>query len=415
LSSGTVPLSFLAPCRCVCSTLGLCQAGGGFIASMAVCPIYLVTTLLIAVLGWHAQPTAAADDLRRVCEQNSDPSEQGRSQMMLAKTLKQTTGKKVAEERKTGSASVIRLLCFAWTPRRPGDERLVRYARKELESCDRHIFFTDVDAPGDDGTMDWMRVQLPPTMQARGASNWLDHSNMIGVARVWERIFTDDLISQYDYIIHVELDHFVMVDRVRSMIQSYIDLIKGEGEAEAALVDGVSLMLSWGNAFVFNRALVRDMAKRWAELGAPMQEDIPGKGCPAIMRQRVLEENGKCEQDMAYPKLAAILSQETGRIMSYGATGCGQESWTPMGKPLPLACWQGFELDWSEEKKATMIRSIALLRGAKSMSEAQERCDSAGADIVMPCKTLYDASSVPILHDFKSAEMHDLAQQFLLS
>lgn len=304
-------------------------------------------------------------------------------------------------------AHAFRLFCFVWTPRRPCDERLMPYARKELKGCDRHAFFTDVDAPGNDGAGDWIRVQLPPTNQPRDASNWLDHSNMIGVARVWDRIFEMDLAAQYDWILHVELDHFVMVDRVRSSIQSYLDVIKQDG---GPLWDENSLLLCWGNAFVFNRALVHEMAKHWGELGAPIQEDIPGKGCPAILAQRVYDDHGHCEQDMAYPKLAIALG-----IKKYGAEGCNKPSWTPWGgHALPLACWQGFDLNWTEEMKARMIRGIALVRGANNMSEAYDRCAFSGDDIVANmCKALYDASHVPLMHNFKTPEMHELAQQLL--
>merc|ERR1740121_333348 len=42
----------------------------------------------------------------------------------------------------------LTLFCFAWTPRRPLDEVLMKEVRIQFEKCDGHAFFTDVDAPG---------------------------------------------------------------------------------------------------------------------------------------------------------------------------------------------------------------------------------------------------------------------------
>jgi len=304
---------------------------------------------------------------------------------------------------KTHDAPTLRLFCFAWTPRHPNEERLISFSRKELERCDGHFFFTDVEAPGDDSAGDWMRVQLPPTSQNRSESNWLDHTIMIGVARIWDWIFQMDLASQYDWIMHVELDHFVMADRVRLFVQQYLDIIQ-EGQNRT---DG-SMLFYWGNAFLFNSALVRDMAANWNELGTPIQEDR-GKGCPAVSSKRV-DQVGFCESDMVYPMLPSRLN-----ISSYGADGCEKPSVTPWGATLPLACWQGNQVGLNNDNGETILRSIATLHGAISMDEANERCNTAGDDILANhCMTLYDASKVPLMHNFKSPELHELAQQLFL-
>lgn len=337
--------------------------------------------------------------------------------MMVNK--KTQTDQEVVELGETGRATAsppgsIRLLCFVWTPRRPNDEALMPAARKELERCDGRLFFTDVDAPGDDSAGDWIRVQLPQQLQGRWESNWLDHKNMIGVAPVWERIFQMDLASQYDWIIHVELDHFVMVDRVRNSILQYLDIIKAS-DSDGGNVMDQSLLLCWGNAFVFNSKLVREMAANWGALGAPIQEGIPGQGCPRVSQQRVMEEGGKCEQDMAYPHMADVL-----KVKRFGALGCGQPSQTPSGVELPLTCWQldmAYLADKKPAHKAKLIQGIAALRGANSLSEAQERCrnaDNAIKDIMAElCDKLYAAVNVPLMHNIKWPDMHEVAQQLL--
>jgi len=356
-----------------------------------------------------AQRATATNGLGQVFDDEVDEcttSSHGTCQMMLMQTS-QTSQKVAEEEGKTGTASTFRLFCFAWTPRRPNDEILMSAARKELERCDGHFFFTDVDAPGSDTDGDWMRVQLPPSLESRSASDWLNHRNMIGVAPVWERIFQMDLASQYDWIIHVELDHFVMVDRVRNMVLQYLETLQSdvlEQNRAGHFKDG-SLLLCWGNAFLFNSDLVREMAANWNALGAPIQENIKGKGCPHISFNRVREE-GKCEQDMAYPQLADFL-----HIRKYGAEGCNQPSGLESGTSLPLACWQG-PVEWEHETKVRVIRAIAALRGANSMDEAQPLCDSLG--VANMCSSLFDAAHVPLMHNFKLPEQHELAQQLLL-
>jgi len=388
-----------------------------------------VMNALISILLWvhhtvaaHVEPACEAHvfatDNR--CQQMRDSTSTSLLAVRHEPKLVQTTANQSmadAEEstdERMSSAKASRIFCFAWTPRRWLDEQLMPAVRKELKMCDGHAFFTDVDAPGEDTAGDWIRVQLPPSDNVRSNSDWLNHRNMVAVAPVWAQIFRMDLASQYDWFFHVELDHFINMDQVRRILAQNLHTLRSGSEPETKSVDG-SILLSWGNAFLFNHYLVHDMAANWDWLGAPIDQPsaIVGHGCPYLGIERVAMF-GVCEQDMAYPLLPDFLENS---MLKMGAEGCGKDSYTPSGKDLPLSCWQdnGWLLgDANEDKKLEVIRNIAALRGAKSWQEAKERCDTAGGNMAKMCENLYRAVNVPIMHGFKLPKMHELAWQLLV-
>ena len=63
----------------------------------------------------------------------------------------------------------------------------------------------------------------------RGEPDWLYHKNMAGLTPAWTHMIENNLIQSYDWVINVELDMFVMPNRVRMTIATYTDNLKKLG------------------------------------------------------------------------------------------------------------------------------------------------------------------------------------------
>mmetsp|Transcript_89083 Transcript_89083/g.276847 ORF Transcript_89083/g.276847 Transcript_89083/m.276847 type:complete len:500 (+) Transcript_89083:68-1567(+) len=306
-------------------------------------------------------------------------------------------------------AAGLRLFCFAWTPRRRGDELLMPYVRQLFSACDGHAFYTDMDAPG--SPEGFIKVALPRTKKKRKDSDWLSHMNMVGLAPAWEHIFANGIEEMYDWIVNAELDHFFVASRARRCIVDHLNILRRGSDRERRSLNG-SVMLSWGNVFVFNRKMARQMKQDWGRLGAPITGKSPGMGCPQLTAARA-NGVGVCEQDMAYPVLPNALHPHAAK---YGPDGCSQTKGSARGVELPLACWQDFPLGDSIQNQQAAFREIALMRGIPNLTMALRHCESRGPRLRKKdvCKRLYRAVGVPVIHNVKSPELHKLARELLL-
>ncbi|CAE7028760.1 unnamed protein product [Symbiodinium natans] len=180
----------------------------------------------------------------------------------------------------------LSLFCFAWTPRREYDEKMLVETRKQYRKCDGHIFYTDHAAPGPQKEADFMRVVVPPQSVGRDDDNWLYHRNMVGLMPSWNHLIHSNFVQEHDWFINSELDHFLSPARARETIAEYLKgLREGSPQDQAgafllclfpsfwstgahprspviaflafrlrslsskATLDG-PIMLMWGNAFV---------------------------------------------------------------------------------------------------------------------------------------------------------------------
>ena len=146
--------------------------------------------------------------------------------------------------------------------------------------CDGHAFYTDTDSPGVDGT-DFVRVKLPVQKVSRDKGGWLYHRNMVGLMPSLSHLLSSPLLEQYDWFINTELDHFLSPARARKNIESY---------AQIGRVEERPTMLMWGNAFVFNRHLLKEMRKSWDRLGITAsdngtKDEAIAVGCPLLLEE----------------------------------------------------------------------------------------------------------------------------------
>lgn len=305
-------------------------------------------------------------------------------------------------------AAGLRIFCFAWTPRRSSDEKLMPYVRKLFSACDGHAFFTDEDAPGP--PEGFIKISVPSTKRKRKDNLWLYHQNMVGIAPVWTYLFEHGMVENYDWVINAELDHFFVASWAKRCIADHLRVLRMGSRREQESVRG-PLMLSWGNVFVFNQKIVLRMKEQWGRLGAPITSNTSrGMGCPELMAGRA-HSTGACEQDMGYPGLPDALRP---RAAKYGPEGCSQVRRTEKGIDLPFACWQDFPLGGGDKNMVAAIREVALMRGIPNEDMAREHCKKRGPQVEKACLSLYRAVDVPVMHNVKTVAVHKAAQELLL-
>jgi len=235
------------------------------------------------------------------------------------------------------SAQSMRIFCFVWTTRRSGDQALEPEVRRQLNKCDGHLFFTDTGSTGPDSS-DIVKLNIPAQDVGRSDEKWLYHRNMVGVLPSWTHIFNKGLNDQYDWFIHLEMDHFLSPNRARANIAQWLS-IRGK---EPNATNDIPIVLMWGNAFVFNKKFVNAMKLTWHTLGAVAGPgEGQGKGCPLFLKGK-FEWPASCSQDIYYPQLFS----DHGRSLLpddadfAGASGCGQEAKNQVNEEYPLGCFE---------------------------------------------------------------------------
>eukprot|EP00419_Tripos_fusus_P006122 CAMPEP_0172671720 /NCGR_PEP_ID=MMETSP1074-20121228/11093_1 /TAXON_ID=2916 /ORGANISM="Ceratium fusus, Strain PA161109" /LENGTH=418 /DNA_ID=CAMNT_0013488813 /DNA_START=39 /DNA_END=1295 /DNA_ORIENTATION=- len=317
-------------------------------------------------------------------------------------------------------AAKLRLFCFAWTTRSDNDEALMPYARRLFNACHGHGFFTDMDAPGDDGAGDIVRVHVPPASVEPHGEGWLLNQNMIGLAPAWSKMFEMGVPAKYDWAVNLELDHFFIPSRIRRTIIDYLELLRTGTKMEVASLER-PLMFAWGNAFLFDSRMMKLMSEHWGDIAKPITSD-DGKGCPEMILERATQL-GACQQDMAYPLMVRMLKKRSKLpLKMYGMSGCNS---VPEAPPLfPLSCWQSTTETWPDARLA-LVEILAKVSTKATVEEAKAYCEEkVPKDVYEPnhgpavngdlCAQLWRARNVPIMHLFKNVEIHELGARLYL-
>lgn len=315
----------------------------------------------------------------------------------------------------------IKLFCFAWTPRRERDNLLMQSVRRQLEACDGHAFYTDNWTYGNESVFDAedvVRVQVPPQDRARDSKQWLFHKNMAGLLPAWSHILRNKIHETYDWVINVELDHFVRPSKVRTTIAAYVQMLRHGTGLERQKAQG-PLMLSFGNAFVFNRELTQAMRDGWNVVGMTKPD-----GCP--------KHAARCEQDMTYMEILQKLNTSIGFA---GQKGCGTFAETQKHRLLPLACWdlsqnpigsRARKLGKSQELGVQALRIVAqqpaFMTPRRAAGLTVNEWKPTHKDIVRnlwewedsaPKLFYFAPRNVPIIHHMDLKELHDFAHELL--
>jgi len=316
----------------------------------------------------------------------------------------------------------VSLFCFAWTPRRDYDEKLLVETRKQYQKCDGHMFYTDHAAPGPQKEGDFMRVIVPKQSVTREDDGWLYHRNMVGLMPSWNHLVHSEFVNQHTWFINSELDHFLSPARAKETIAAYLKGLREGTPEEQASADG-PMMLMWGNAFVFNRKMVLAIKQHWNVLGRIAQENGPDDqatavGCPMFMENEA-EWPQCCSQDVVYPTLAKVILPKLFNVTvgAPGSAGCGSPSKNGKQQDFPLGCWELHlnPIDGVKEGGALQaIKELAQMSQFQDERQAKDYCQRHKLAAVRDnCDRFWQGRRVPLIHHLHTVSEQKLARQLL--
>lgn len=299
-------------------------------------------------------------------------------------------------------ASRISLFCFAWTPRREIDLKLMPHVKQEFAKCNDSILFSDKNDSG----AGIVGVSFPPQNQKRTDRDWLYHRNMVGLLPSWTYLVETGIAEKYDWVINIDFDHFMSPARVRLGIATYLSILRNGTTQDKRNSNG-SILLMFGNAFVFNRQMVQAMRRQWSKLGEVEQHHRIGIGCPAWRRGKS-EWPNHCSQDLAYPQLAGMLWPPA---KTYGSSGCGQaDDKNGKGQRLPLMCFQCcYPFDRKRDGQEDVLRTLSEMTVLKDIQDVEKKYKGDKALVEMWQK----ARQVAVIHYIDDPDARKVARQFL--
>jgi hypothetical protein len=293
-----------------------------------------------------------------------------------------------------------------------------------VSKCDKHIFFTDSDAPGADAE-DIVKVRVPRQDVTRRERDWLFHRNMVAHLPVWDYILQEGIAAKYDWTVNVELDHWFHAGRMRVLIARYLSILR-DGTPKDRSDAKSELVFYLGNAFAFNRKTVNAMKLAWPKIGIPLGDhEGQGKGCPVFMKG-MFEMPRRCSQDIAYPIMIGkgILRTPEGKLIpSYGRPGCGQPTGqgqsSHRGHLLPMGCWEMEKYPPYGRKKqkkfeTEAIEALAKAQYVRSKDEAKEvfKGNPHNKDGEL-WELFWLGRDVPVVHHVHAPETLRLARELL--
>lgn len=284
----------------------------------------------------------------------------------------------------------LKIFCFAWTTWKPQDVALLQEVRHAFKQCDSYRIFSDRQ-PFAGQEADVVAVHVSQQHKGREDEKWLYHRNMAGLMPSWSHLLQEDVSANYDWLVNVEFDHFLLTQKLRRSIASYMLLLQ-QGHPEQRQAAKGPLMLMFGNAFLFNRMMVSEMKRQWPRLGETAPSGHEASGCPTFMQDR-FEWPLACSQDIAYPNLVAVMNPQ---VPAYGSSGCGQKP-----EDFPLTC---FEL----ERQPVQELGLDQLGLVRTLAESFSNRSGSSWSAV-----LRTAQDVPLFHHLSDPNARKLARELL--
>eukprot|EP00435_Cladocopium_sp_Y103_P055264 s1205_g18.t1 len=295
---------------------------------------------------------------------------------------------RIDSEQITVQGEGLKIFCFAWTTWKPQDVALLREVRHAFKQCDGYRIFSDRQ-PFAGQEADVVAVRVSQQHRDREDEKWLYHRNMVGLMPSWSHLLQEDVAGNYDWLVNVEFDHFLLTQKLRRSIASYLSLLQ-QGHPEQRQAAEGPLMLMFGNAFLFNRMMVSEMKRQWHLLGETAPSGHEASGCPIFMQDR-FEWPLACSQDIAYPNLVTVMNPQ---VPAYGSPGCGQKP----EDDFPLAC---FELQ-RQPVQELGLDQLGLVR-----TLAASFSNRSGAAVLLT------AQEVPLFHHLSDPSARKLARELL--
>jgi len=274
--------------------------------------------------------------------------------------------------------------------------------RRAMDKCDGHAIFSP-DMPKDVNTSDVIAVTLPAQDQFPSDKQYLYHRNMVGLMPTWDHLVKNKIADNYDWLVNVEFDHMLMPQKLRNSIAEYMKILESGKASEKENVNG-SMMLMFGNAFLFNDKMFRQMREEWPTLGQVAPASETAKGCPMFLKGK-MEWPEHCSQDIAYPSMVTMMQKE---VPAYGDPGCGH-------KPdrFPLACYE-LASSYVAESGLDQVELTMQMSAVQTMpNEEAAKTAYQGSKLEKFAKALYDSKDAPLVHHFNDALARKLARELM--
>eukprot|EP00440_Ansanella_granifera_P045385 gb/GFBE01049174.1/.p1 GENE.gb/GFBE01049174.1/~~gb/GFBE01049174.1/.p1 ORF type:complete len:476 (+),score=126.39 gb/GFBE01049174.1/:1-1428(+) len=304
-------------------------------------------------------------------------------------------------------AKSLKIFCFAWTTFREGDVKLMPEARKAMQKCNDHRFFSHTNPDGHKES-DVTVVQLPGQPVKPDDSQYLWHRNMVGLMPVWDYLIKSGEAKNYDWVINLELDHLFIPDLARLQITQYMNRLRaGKKEWQEAATQ--SLMFMFGNTFLFNKKMVQQMSDQWSMLGKVAPQGHPAVGCPMFYEGRP-EWPLHCSQDMIYPNMLVHMEP---KVLGFGNSGCGQPN-----KDFPMSCFEMSHISMKglfnqTEIQSQFVRAVKMMDKMSTVDELKHYLEKNAPRLAAngnPEK-IWTAKGVSFFHHLGDFEARKLANQ----
>eukprot|EP00039_Didymoeca_costata_P020731 m.342237 g.342237 ORF g.342237 m.342237 type:complete len:332 (-) comp21132_c0_seq1:77-1072(-) len=317
--------------------------------------------------------------------------------LLLIVAIAASAGNGLHHEHEEGSD--LNLLCFVWMTCSPREQELLHVVYHQLSRCNATYYFTDSGAPqvtNPPPGVNIVRLENIKDSVPRNDKTWLYHKNMAGLVPAWGYLLENNIAQNYDWLLNVELDHFTDVHRVRTSIPPYLK--------HHEITSNESVMLMYGNAFIFNQKYVELFEAHYNDLKVIATDQRP-YGCPEPLRD--MTHWPSCAQDVAYPNLAFRVLKPSPR--TFGKQGCLQKY--KHGNFSHLGC---YELKSDKMKPNDAIRTLAVMHGLTEEQAQEYLKDFRGGQYADQWKRYYDGREAPILHHVSTTEGHRIAMDLFL-
>mmetsp|Transcript_76651 Transcript_76651/g.135243 ORF Transcript_76651/g.135243 Transcript_76651/m.135243 type:complete len:509 (-) Transcript_76651:132-1658(-) len=296
----------------------------------------------------------------------------------------------------------IKIFCFAWTTWQTGAYALLPEVRRAMDKCDGHAIFSN-ELPTGVNKSDVIAVSLPEQQTPPTDARYLYHRNMVGLMPTWDHILKSNIADDYDWLVNIEFDHMMIPSKLRNMIAEYTNRLEN-GKIDEQLSVNKSMMLMFGNAFLFNAKMLRQMREEWPTLGKVAPPSEEAKGCPMWMKGK-MEWPDHCSQDVAYPTMVTMMKIN---VPAYGDAGCGHK---PDRFPLPCYELQSGYVAESGLDQVHLAMQMAVVQGMADEEAAKTAYK--GSQLEQFAKALFDSKDVPLIHHFNDALARKVARELM--
>jgi len=188
------------------------------------------------------------------------------------------------------------------------EQKNLRWFMREIKECDGYALFSNKRWAG------YPITELPIKEGSWG-------HNMGHLMKSWDYLLHKTDISQYDWVLNLEMDHIMRAPQVKELLHNHLAFVEnGRAKSSQPPAPHGAMMLEWGNVFLFNRPMVGEMRRQWGLLNRTLPVNATSEGCPAW--KVGLADWPLCVQDIDYRLMARRIMRPP--VPTYGTLRCNR-------------------------------------------------------------------------------------------